>query len=251
MTQTNASQFGRQAFAVAAQPLPQIEPPAIVHPAMAGRFAEGQEPAGIPTAARWLGAARDALQQINTLRANPDPSNTENAHVLAVADRSAKVLDGLNRGYDEARKALQTAEAGYQAEIDQRARLTPTAHAAEIRSVVRGLPDESARYAAVIGAMQSGDAATVAAVLSAPGITSGLTDDQISNLRQMHTRRQAPEQLAALEAVKKAQRSVVSAFDWMLGERDALTLEPRAKALREQQRQAREASQSRNPWEAI
>lgn len=239
----NQSQFGQQVYALASQQIGAVEPPAILHPGSAGlsAYGEGKAPAGLQTTAQWLQEARDTWEQINQCRTVADPSLTEQAHVLRVHQVAEKGIERIGKGYDRARTALATAEAGYLAEIDAATRMTPTAHASEIRAVVRAMPEQE-RYSTLISAMTSGDAVTLAAVLTAPGITSGLTDDQVSNLRSMYQRKVAPDAVASLEAVRKAQRKVMAAFDQVLDHSDVLALRQRAGAVKERQHQAQEAA---------
>ncbi len=240
---SNAHEYGRKAYAVAAQHIGAIEPPAVLHPNNAGlsAYGEGKAPAGLQTTAQWLQEARDTWEQVNQVRTVADPALTEDGHVLRVNQVAERGIERICKGYDRAKQALATAEAGYLAEIDAATRMTPTAHAAEIRAVVRAMPEQE-RYSTLLNAMNTGDAVTLAAVLNAPGITSGLTDDQVSNLRAMYQRKAAPDAVASLEAVRKAQRKVMVAFDLVLEQSDALTLRQRAGAVKERQRQAQEAA---------
>lgn len=239
----NQSQFGQQVYAVASQPLSAIEPPTILHPGSAGlsAYGEGKAPAGLQTTAQWLQEARDTWEQVNQVRTVGDPELTEDGQVLRVHQVAERAIDRIGKGYDRARTALATAEAGYQAEIDIATRMTPTAHSAEIRAIIRAMPEQE-RYTTLISAMDSGDAVTLAAVLNAPGITSGLTNEQVLNLRSMYQRKVAPDAVASLEAVRKAQRKIVDAFDQVLEHSDALALRQRAGAVKERQRQAQEAA---------
>lgn len=239
----NQSQFGQQVYAVASQQIGAIEPPAILHPGAAGlsAYGEGKAPAGLQTTAQWLQEARDTWEQVNQVRTVGDPELTEDGQVLRVHQVAERAIDRIGKGYDRARQALATAEAGYQAEIDTATRMTPTAHASEIRAVVRAMPEQE-RYSTLINAMNGGDVVTLAAVLNAPGITSGLTNDQVANLRSMYQRKAAPDAVASLEAVHKAQRKVMAAFDQVLEQSDVLALRQRAGAVKERQRQAKEAA---------
>lgn len=239
----NLHEFGQQAYAVASKPLGSVEPPALLHPGAAGlsAYSEGKAPAGLQSAAQWLQEARDTWQQVNQVRTVADPALTEDGHVLRVNQVAERGVEKMVRGFDRARAALATAEAGYQAEIDAAARLTPTAHASEIRAVVRAMPVQE-RYSTLISAMNSGDSATLAAVLSAPGITSGLTDAQVDNLRSMYQRRAAPEALANLEAVRRTRKKTMQAFDQLLEGSDNLALRQRAGLVKERQRQAQDAA---------
>lgn len=249
----NQNQYGQQAYAVASQQIGGIEPPTALHPAHAGlsHYKENAAPAGLQTTAQWLTEARQVWEGINQARMVPDPSLTEDAHILRVNKVAEAGINRIGKGFDRARTALATAEAGYMAEVDAAARLAPTAHASEIRAVVRALPEQE-RYATLIGAMNTGDSATLAAVLSAPGITSGLTDEQVGNLRTMYRRKVAPDALASLEAVRKAQIKIMAAFDQVLVGSDDLALRQRAGLVKDRQRQAEEAARlaegPTGPW---
>jgi|GEM_PF-2951394 len=239
----NQSQFGQQVYTLAAQQIGAIEAPAILHPGSVGlsAYGEGKAPAGLQSAAQWLQEARDTWEQVNQVRTVADPAQTEDGHVLRVNQVAERGIDKIVKGFDRARTALATAEAGYMAEVDAATRMTPTQHSAEIRAVVRAMPEQE-RYSTLIAAMDSGDAATLAAVLTAPGITSGLTDDQVSNLRSMYQRKAAPDALASLEAIRKAQRKAMSAFDAMLEGSDSLALRQRAGLVKERQKAAQDAA---------
>lgn len=239
----NQSAFGQQTHAIAAQPLGSVEPPALLHPGAAGlsAYAEGTAPAGLQTAAQWLQEARDTWGQINQVRTVADPALTEDSHVLRVNQVAERGVEKMVRGFDRARAALATAEAGYESEIAAATRLTPTVHAGEIRSIVRAMPVQE-RYSTLISAMDNGDSATLAAVLSAPGITSGLTDAQVDNLRSMYQRRAAPEALANLQAVRRTREKTVQAFDQLLEGSDNLALRQRAGLVKERQRKAQDAA---------
>lgn len=86
--------------------------------------------------------------------------------------------------------------------------------------------------------MDSGDAAP----LTAQGITSGLTDDQVSNVRSLYLRRAAPEALANLQAVRKVRDKALQALDQTLEGSDNLALRQRTGLVKERQRQAQHAA---------
>ena len=138
----NQNQYGQQAYAVASQQIGGIEPPTALHPAHAGlsNYKENAAPAGLQTTAQWLTEARQVWEGINQARMVPDPSLTEDGHVLRVNKVAEAGLNRIVKGFDRARQALATSEAGYMAEVDATARLTPTQHSAEIRAVVRARP---------------------------------------------------------------------------------------------------------------
>jgi len=239
--QSNAAMKGQQVFVKSSTEFGAVPIPSAIHPAWAGDYKDmAQAPAGVVNAAEFLTTARNQLDAVNASRQTPDPAMPEAAHVLAVNDMSKRAMQNIGKEYDRARTALSRAEAYYTEKVQEAANLSPTHHAAEIRSVLRQLPSAE-RYAAIVAAMQSGDMETVSAAVSGPAIAVGLTAEQQTNLRNMVARAKAPDAIAALEAVKKAQAATFSAFDACLSVADEIGLEPRAKLLRERQAKAEEA----------
>lgn len=239
----NHQQYGQQTHAIAAAPLGELAAPTAIHSANAGlsAYLEGKAPAGLQAAAQFFADASNTWAQINQVRTVANPELTEDGHVLHVNQVAQRGVENMVRGYDRARLALNAAEAGYQAEVDAATRLTPGAHAAEIRAVVRQMQD-SDRHRLILSAMETGDTATLAAVLTAPGITTGLTDAQVDNLRALHQRRAAPEALANLQAVRTVRAKAVAALDQILSNADSLAVTQRAAGVKERQRQAKEAA---------
>lgn len=242
---SNAHLFGQQAFAVAAKPLQAVDIPSGIHPALSGTkaFPDGDAPSSLIATERYMADARSSLEAVNTLRQTADPTATEAAHVLRVNQSTELAMAKIGRGYDSARRALDADEQALRAEINNAARLTPTAHAGEIRGIIRAMP-EAERYSAILQAIQEGDAATVAAVLDAPGITSGLTEQQRDNLRSMHFKRVAPDQLKRLEAVTQARNRVLESFDAALGLSDVLGARQYAEKIKKAQAEAKHAADS-------
>ncbi len=242
---SNRHLFGQQAFAVAAKPLHSVDIPSGIHPAMAGTkaFPDGEAPGSLIATERFMADARSSLEAVNTLRQTADPTATEAAHIIRVNQSTELAMAKIGRSYDTARRALDADEQALRAEINNAARLTPTAHAPEIRAVIRSLP-EGERYSAILKAMQEGDAATMAAVLDAPGITSGLSDQQRDNLKAMHVNRVAPDQLKRLEAVTKARSRVLESFDAALGLSDVLGAKQHAEQIKKAQAEAKHAADS-------
>ena len=239
--QTNASMKGQQVFVKSSTEFGAVPIPSEVHPGWAGDYKDTTTaPAGVVNACEFLTTARAQLTAVNDARQTPDPAMPEAAHILSVNEMTKRALQNISKEYDRARNALSRAEAYYTEKVQEAANLTPTHHAAEIRSVIRAMP-VAERYAAVIAAMQNGDQETLSAVLSGPPIAVGLRQDQIENLRDMAARARAPNELAALEAVRKAQAATFAGFDAVLSVADEIGLEGRAKLLRERQAKAHEA----------
>jgi hypothetical protein len=79
-------------------------------------------------------------------------------------------------------------------------------YGAEIRTHVKSLG--ATRYHFVSNAIASGQREVAAAVLNGPSFLSGLKDDEVAQLREEASAKFAPDQHAALQAVKKVEEHV-------------------------------------------
>lgn len=140
-----------------------------------------------------------------------DPQLTPEAHLLAV---QRKGRAWLNEMMDRSDAVQQAASAEVKA-LDSAIRAkvgTPTQHAAEIRAYLRGLDPET-RHGALEEAAKAGDAATMAAMLDAPGYLSGLNPKQQDAFRQLYLEVHAKELLdrrSAVELAKEVNAKAVS-----------------------------------------
>jgi len=247
---SNAHMFGTHAYAPAAAALTKVDVGTALHPANAG-LAKYKDPAEAPgsvrSVAQFFEIASGSLDALNDARANPDPTLTEAGAVLAAADAGDRMLKQAGTAYDRARAAIQSEEARLSDEISRVCRLAETSHSPEIRSVLRTMKPED-RHAAILDAIREGDADTLAAALSGPAITSGLTTEQQNNLRAMYQRKVAAKAMTDLEAVQTAGRRLVVGFDALLEKQNALTLAERAADIRAKQAAARQQAEQASRW---
>lgn len=132
-----------------------------------------------------------------------DPQLTPEAHLLAVQRKGRAWLNTMVERSD----AVQQAAGAEVKALDSAIRAkvgTPTQHAAEIRTYLRGLDPET-RHGALEEAAKAGDAATMAAMLDAPGYLSGLNQQQQDAFRQLYLQIHAKDLLDRRSAVALAQ----------------------------------------------
>jgi hypothetical protein len=231
----NSAMFGRQTFVPAAEPLApvQISSDFNQHHAGLENYAPGQAPKGLGALHSFLVETSDQLGKLNHLRANPDPSHPEAAHVLKVNDLGGKTIARLAVSYDRAAAGIRDAIANYDAELTQAGRLIPTSQAAELRSIIRALP-EAERYSVLLAAIADGQTDIVSAALSAPGLASGLSDKSLAALRDHHLLKAAPLLLEQRRQAQRAQAKLGQAFDTLLMQADEYTAKSRAEIIKAQ-----------------
>ena len=141
--------------------------------------------------------------------------------VSATEAASTRVLASVQKGFDDLANIERQLEEAVATAIDDPGRKTPVglSVATEIRAHVKGLSDTK-RSSFAYAAVEAGDKQTVAALLHAPAYLSGLTDKQMTALRQRAAYAFAPTESAQLEAVSKASNMVAAAGS-RLGERYA------------------------------
>lgn len=231
----NQAMYGRQSFVPAAEPLKPVPISSDLNPhwAKLSEYQESQAPKGLGALHTFLTEATDQLGKLNQLRTTPDPSHPEAAHVLRVNDLGDKTITRLTKSYDRAAAGIRDAIAGYESELVAAGRLMPTAQAAELRGIIRTLP-EAERYSAILKAISNGQTDVVAAVLSAPSLASGLTDTNLTALKDHHLRKTCPDLLAKRRAAQFAQSRLTQALDSLLMSADEFTAKDRATAIKAQ-----------------
>jgi len=130
--------------------------------------------------------AYKALSTIHNARraVADDPTMTDAAKLLAVADFADKNSDKVFRKFDGAVARLTLAVRDHESKLNapvQQAAAAPVA--AEIRAHVKAMK-QGERMGFLNDALKAGDAQTITAVLGAPAYLSGLTEVE----KQVHTR---------------------------------------------------------------
>lgn len=135
-----------------------------------------------------------------------DPTLTEAAQVLRVADHADKVFKDAAARFDKVTANLNTGVALLESELTKPLE-TRTAHplSVEVRNYLRGLQAEGkSPLNFVRQAIESGDSETVSAALGAPAYLSGLTPEMQTVLLRMHHEKSNPVGAKRLRAMKAA-----------------------------------------------
>lgn len=144
-----------------------------------------------------LGKVFDAGETVRS-----DPTLTEAAAVLKVADYADKAFTGIAQRFDAAQANLRTIVASIESDltapVESRASSTLSA---EIRSYVAKLPDGE-RMSFVMKAIKDSDARTASAILGAPAYLSGLTADMQAVLTRQFHEHQEPLKAKRLKAAQ-------------------------------------------------
>lgn len=144
-----------------------------------------------------LGKMFDASEAVRA-----DPTLTEAAAVLRIADYGDKAFAGMAQRFDDAAANLKTIVASIETEltapVESKASSTLSA---EIRSYVAKLPDGE-RMSFVMKAIKDDDARTASAILGAPSYLSGLTSDMQAVLTRQFHEHSNPLQAKRLKAAQ-------------------------------------------------
>lgn len=247
----NQARFNQQTFIPAAEPLKAIQLSSDLNHNHADldAYAPGEAPNGLASLKAFLVDASTQLDQLNHLRTHPDPQHPEHAHVLKVSELGDKTISRLGKAYDSANSAIRSAIEGYEADLVTTGRLVPTAQAAELRSIIRGM-DEAERFSTLMIAIENKQFDIVAAAVSAPGLASGLTEKQLTAIREHHLRQVAPGLLDKRRAAQVAQSKLTQAFDSLLSQAPEFTARHRADEIKAQQAEAKkhDAALGRPSW---
>jgi len=226
-------------FAPEAQRLPEVPAPAAINKNWI-RPEQVESVKGLGWAKHFYDAASDSWDKLNKLRSSVRPEMTRAAHQMEVNRQFQRASESVGKTYDTAKQRLKEARDSYRAELDTTTGLHTTGpHDAELRSVLRSMPERK-RHQALIDAIEQGDRETVRAALTAPALTVGLEPDKLQNLRAMFERKAAPEIVGALAEIDKAEKQLVNGYDAWLSEGDKLAFTKEIRQAQQAQRQADE-----------
>lgn len=133
-----------------------------------------------------------AVKALGDVYARKSPLDTDAAHFKKVAHHARRLeketADASNRI-----KNLQIASiTRVQDSITERLNLNETPYAGELRQTLRGM-DNKDRHSAIKQLMQQGDSASMAAILKAPAMLSGITEELQNRYIVSYEEAQAPD----------------------------------------------------------
>lgn len=144
-----------------------------------------------------LGKVFDASEAVRA-----DPTLTEAAAVLRIADYGDKAFMGMAMRFDDAAANLKTIITSIETELTAPVESKASSSlSAEIRSYVAKLPDGE-RMSFVVKAIKDSDTRTASAILGAPAYLSGLTGDMQTVLTRQFHEHSNPLQAKRLKAAQ-------------------------------------------------
>ena len=149
-----------------------------------------------------LAAAAGAVLQLEKLAANRNPMETDAAHAKRVASAAGQLKAKIARLEGELAEETQRQRERLNREIQEKARLAPSQHAAEIRAALRAA-DEKTRLKVARDALaepESG-AEILAAIAEGNSVTTGLSDATRRQFVELFQKTQAPELFEELSAM--------------------------------------------------
>lgn len=157
-------------------------------------------------------AMSEGLEALELARQNRDPRKTPAEHLDAVRSAYDRLMRDAARRHDGALATIAAREQSLEREIGERIGLAPTPDAPEIRQALRGMNIEE-RRTAIGRAIESGDQAVIAAVLTGRQMTTGVTPEEQAHYRMRAENRLAPELSALRRGLTRSRELVKSAFE--------------------------------------
>lgn len=201
----------------AAKEMPQINLPAqlaVTTDAYArslGADAENADPA-VRLAADVQRSTAEAWNSLNEMRSNRNPVDTPAKHLDRLQDAATRMDRNITARTDRARDLLRSRREALEREIREVVNGTPTEDTAEIRAVLRDMP-ENERVQAIQKAIADGDRGTLNAVFSGRPVTVGLDAKALEAMRVQAGKQLAPELHKQLEQVDKANKLMLDLVD--------------------------------------
>lgn len=160
--------------------------------------------------AAHVGRLAEAVEAMERLAESPNPTETTARHASRVAEAGKKVQQRVAVVWDHINELGQDGTVSIQQRITETANLRPNEFAQEIRASVREMKPEGRRDV-LHHAVKNGDAATVAALVNAPSVVTGLDAQYADRMKQAYIEQHAPKETAALTALSDTMSTAFSA----------------------------------------
>lgn len=185
-----------------AAPLGEVELPGAMnyHLDIDGSLSSGASAAGTAMA-----AILKMAEGINVARKTADATMTRAAYLARIEKAVANFDRDATAKLNHARTAIKASLRDAENKLANTVGITPTANAAEIRSILRAMPAEQ-RQAELTRAFNDGNKEIIGAVVGFDQLMHGCNPDGVAALHDEFQRRVAPAEYASVEAHKKYAR---------------------------------------------
>ena len=136
-----------------------------------------------PKVAAILERLRKEAAGVTGLVSNPDKMKSEAANSMVLNNERSKLRELAAAARQEVAGLIASAQAAQDADRVARANLVAVEHAAEIRTIFRGL-DSNGQAKFMADALRSKDGSVVAALVGVPAILTGMSQEQVDLYRE-------------------------------------------------------------------
>lgn len=143
---------------------------------------------------------RVGLETIETLNNTPSPTEAAGAHQKRIMAAAAKLAEKVTTIRERLHEITRDGLAEIDARIAQKVRLVPNEYAAEIRAQFRNM-DSKAQFHLLRDLAENNRGPELAAIVKAPAILTGLSEEVARNYTQVIVAKHAPDEMAEQEAL--------------------------------------------------
>ena len=174
-------------------------------------LADHTDSLAVQRARELVDSARETANELREGLVTKNPYATNGQHLEHWERQANQRLKNINTRFaDKLAHSIQEERERVSDTLNAEAQIGETPRAGEIRGHFRSLSKQD-RNELYHQMMAEGDPETVSALTSAPGYLSGLTEKQKANLLYAYKKRVAPQYVARLEALDKAEEVALNA----------------------------------------
>jgi hypothetical protein len=143
---------------------------------------------------------RNAIASLAAMNGSPNPLETSAAHTRKICAAAEKLSNQIEASRSKIQSFASSGMDGLHNAMVEKAGLRQNLYAAEVRTAFRGL-DGTERIQFLNDLLETGDGASLAAVLDAPSTLTGISKDVREKYREVATQRAAPSEYAAFTEI--------------------------------------------------
>lgn len=153
-----------------------------------------------------------SVESLESLVNHKDPKQTDAAHTYRIAEASRKLSSSREKYIERAWSLTQESARATELALHERANLTPTAYAPEIRAAFLKMTHKK-RAETLEKAIKDGDSEVLAAVINAPELVTGLDKEMRENYKENLFLTVAPELVKERDQVMETFNACLTVSD--------------------------------------
>jgi hypothetical protein len=143
---------------------------------------------------------------------NPSPVQTQSYNDKKLIEAAGKLSQARATAFNEIQKVYKNGLLENEMKMSEKVTLKPNEYAAETRAVLRSMP-KADRLSALAQLAAKNNGAELAAVINAPALLSGVTEEDQQTFRTQIFAIHAKEEIAELEELTTAYQASLDAID--------------------------------------